>query len=338
MDQHLSTRTRAVGGRRWQWIGLGFLAGAIVVGAGPSIWGAGALSSDAGSAARYSASITPTAVTPSSATTYTVTIQNAESSGTKYIDYASVTVNSYFTSASLVATAVSTTSGGTWTAFSSGSTVYLRANGALGSTFGPLTPGSAVSVQVHATAPSGLGAYTWATTASYGVSSPQRIGSDPAVTVATGAATCSNGGACDSTINNGTSQVEVFTTAAPGTTESVGTSYVGTMTCTGHPATDVFSYTPTNGPATITYTLFNTQTVVPICWQSNTGMAFTLPQCSASPPPCIASTTVNYDNQEDAQEALNGKINGTEPGDSPETGSVVYSIHAPAGDPLGGHG
>jgi len=97
--------------------------------------------------------------------------------------------------------------------------------------------------------------------------------------------------------------------------------------------------TTTNGPATITYTLFNTQTVAPICWQSNTGAAFTLPQCSASsPPPCIASTTVNYDNQEDAQEALNGKINGTEPGDSPETGSVVYTINAPAGDPSGTHG
>jgi hypothetical protein len=212
----------------------------------------------------------------------------------------------------------------------------LRADGPLGSSSGPLVPGQAVTVQVHATAPSAPEKYTWATSASYGLPST-RIGSDPAVTVATSVVTCADGATCDSGhVSNGTSQVEVVTTAT-GSAETLVTSYVGTLTCNGHAAADVFNYTTTNGPATITYTLFNTQTIVPICWQSNAGAPFILPQCSASPPPCIASTTVNYDNQEDAQEALNGKVNGTEPGDSPETGSVVYTINAPAGDPAGGH-
>ena len=336
MDQRRNPRTRGVLGRRWQLVGLGFVAGAVVVTAVPRVWGVVGALSDTGSPANYSASISPVAVTPGYTPTsgFKVTIHNAEASGsTKYIDYASVTVNSAFAgSASL---GLTTPSG--WSTFSIGSTVFLRANGAVGTASGPLLPNTDVSVTVSATAPSAPGTYPWATTASYGRPST-RIGSDPTVTVANSVVTCNDGNTCDSgTVTNGTSQVEVFTTATGGP-ETLGTGYFGTLTCNGHAGTDVFTYSTTNGPATITYKLFNNQTVAPICWQSNTGAAFVLPQCGASsPPPCIASTVVNYDNQEDAQEALNGKINGTEPGDSPETGSVVYTINAPAGDPHSGH-
>lgn len=160
----------------------------------------------------YTAAISPTAVTKSTSTTYTLTITNASPAGSQFtINGATIAAPTGFTVGSVGSP--SSSSGGTWTA--SGTQTVTLSNST-----GGLAPGQSVSVPITATAPSVTGTYTWTTTASDSGTPAQLSGPQPSVQVADSVAPCPPGLGCASgqiTTNNSgpETQAQVNANAGP---------------------------------------------------------------------------------------------------------------------------
>ncbi len=322
--------------RRWA---IGLCAGAAValgLLAGPAV---------AAAAGTYSATISPTAVSAGTTSTYTVTVTNTTLGGVVGINNATVTVPAGFTGIS-----VGSPSPSSWTAsYNAGTRTVTLSSGLL-------LPGTSVSVPVTATAPTALGTYTWTTTASsllFGAAT--RTGPEPTVQVASSAIVCPANQSCDSgqlsaPASGGTlaTKAEVVANSGPAADElvtSLPDPVTHTMSCQQANFGAIVTWNVAARSTTLTYTVtspndeylydtsdtcfgstkpFTTANGTPAQFNSaNSEYEGTIPMCSGThPAPCVASIT----NQSDPDEGRPHEVE--EP-----PGPATFVINAPIGDP-----